>query len=222
MGGMLDAVMGPQVPAGELARRAGRYRAPGLLLGAARVLLLVSIFLPYWKMTLEAPQYPDGLRVQAYVNRLAGDVREIDGLNHYIGMRPLGEAAALERSVSVALIIVLVMLMEAAAHVHTRWATLLVLPAVVFPVFFLADLYFWLHRFGRNLDPHAALSSTIEPFTPPLLGSGVIGQFRTVAEPGPGLIMAVAAALLLVTGLVFHRRAWKPLVDARQEGSRDA
>ena len=38
--------------------------------------------------------------VNAYINHLEGDVQEIDGLNHYIGMRPLGEAAQLERTIS--------------------------------------------------------------------------------------------------------------------------
>jgi hypothetical protein len=165
-------------------------------------------------MTLEAPQYPDGLHVEAFVNRLTGDVREIDGLNHYIGMRPLEEAAQLERSLSIAVIISLTLLLEGALYVRTRWAALLAFPAIVFPVFFLVDLYFWLDHFGQNLDPHAALSNAIAPFTPPVLGVGVIGQFKTIASAGPGLIMAYVSSALLITGLFFHRRAYKPLVDA--------
>jgi nitrous oxidase accessory protein len=212
---LLQNILGPRVPAGELAARAGRYRAPAVLFLLARLALLVSIFLPYWQMTLEAPQYPQGLHVRAYVNHLAGDVREVDGLNHYIGMRPLNEAAQLERSLSVAVIIALTFLLEGAAHVHTRWAALLAAPAILFPAFFLADLYYWLNDFGRNLDPTAALSNAIKPFTPPVLGTGAIGQFRTIASAGPGLWLGVAAALMLVAGLWFHRRAYKPLVDAR-------
>ena len=80
--------------------------------------------------------------------------------------------------------------------------------------FFLVDLYLWLDHFGQNLDPDAALSNAIAPFTPPVLGVGVIGQFRTIAIPGAGLIMAVLASLLLIAALFFHRRAYKPLVDA--------
>jgi hypothetical protein len=221
MSRVIDEILGPRVSAAELERRAALYRAPGILFMLARTALLISIFLPWWKMTLEAPQYPRGLRVSAYVNRLTGDVREIDGLNHYIGMRPLEEAARLERSLSVAVVIVLVLLMEAASHVHSRFAALLTLPAVIFPAFFLADLYFWLHRFGQGLDPAAPLSDAIAPFTPPLLGVGTIGQFRTIAGAGPGLLLATAASVLLSAGLYFHRRAYKPLVDTMR-GNGDA
>jgi len=206
-------ILGPRVPPEEFRARAGRYWAPTLLLTIARVSLLISIFVPYWNMTLHAPQYPDDLHVQAYVNRLTGDVREIDGLNHYIGMRPLEEAAQLERTLSIAMLVSLVLLVEAAVYVHSPWAALLTLPTIGFPVFFLADLWFWMSRFGQNLDPHAPLSHAIKPFTPPILGVGVVGQFKTDAMPGPGLILATVAAFLTLVGLWFHRRAYKPLLE---------
>jgi copper chaperone NosL len=84
-------------------------------------------------MELEAPQYPNGLFLTAYVNHLTGDVREIDGLNHYIGMRPLGEAAAFERAASVWMIIAMFLLVEGAAFIHSKWAVLLAIPAITFP-----------------------------------------------------------------------------------------
>jgi hypothetical protein len=218
---LLERLIGPSVPREELALCAGRYRLPTLFFIAARIVLLISIFLPYWRMTLEAPQYPDGLHVEAFVNRLTGDVREIDGLNHYIGMRPLEEAAQLERALSIAVIISLTLLLEGALYIRTRWAALLALPAITFPAFFLIDLYLWLDHFGQNLDPDAALSNAIDPFTPPVLGVGLIGQFRTIATPGPGLIMASTASVLLIAALFFHRRAYKPLVDAWEETDRE-
>ena len=197
-------------------RRGLRYAAPTIVLSIARIALLVSIFVPYWRMELLAPQYPQGLRVEAYVNRLTGDVREIDSLNHYIGMRPLGDAAQLERSLSIVGLIALVLLVEGATYIHTKWAAVLAVPAVLFPPFFLADLAFWLNHFGQNLDPGAALSNAIKPFTPPLLGTGLIGQFQTRASMGPGLQLAFAASILTIVGLWLHRRAYKPLADAER------
>lgn len=211
---LLKKVIGPRVPTEELAKRRGRYSAPTLILMLARSCLLVSIFLPYWSMDMEAPQYPEGLHVTAYLNRLTGDVREIDSLNHYIGMRPLEEAAQLERSLSIAMIIALMLMVEGAGFIHTKWAVLLLMPAILFPPFFLGDLYFWLNNFGQNLDPTAPLSSTVKPFTPPILGRGVIANFVTIAHAGPGLILATCASVLTITGLYFHRRAYKPLMDA--------
>jgi len=209
----IKKVVGPRVPAGEFRARRARYVLPSLLLGAAAVLLAGSFFLPYWKMTLHAPQYPKGLHVQAYLNRLEGDVGEIDGLNHYIGMRKLDEAAQLERQTSAMLVVVLVLLVLGAIFIHSPWAALLSAPALLFPAGFLLDLQLWLARFGTNLDPHAALSSSIKPFVPPVLGEDVIGQFRTVAEPGAGLLVATAASFIVLTALWFHRRAYKPLFD---------
>ncbi len=209
-------ILGPRLSAGEVAHEPGRFLTPTLLLAAAALLLLVSIFLPYWRLRLLAPQYPGGLVVEAYLNRLEGDVREIDGLNHYIGMRPLGEAAALERTLSIAAVATLSLLIVGAIFIHNRKAAILSLPALVFPLVFLADLSYWLRDFGTNLDPRAPLSSSIKPFVPPVLGEGKVGQFATVASPGPGLILAAVAALLVLAGLYFHRRAYKPLVESAE------
>jgi hypothetical protein len=210
----VEKILGPRVPAEEMQAHRGRYLLPTALFLIAALLLLVSIFLPYWKLTLNAPQYPAGLSVQAFLNRVEGDVSEIDGLNHYIGMRPLAEAAQFERSISVIGVGVLVLLVLAAVFVHNRWAALLALPALLFPLIFLADLQFWLANFGQNLDPTAPLSSSVKPFTPPVLFTGRIAQFSTTAVPGPGLWLAIAASILILIGLYFHRRAYKPLVDA--------
>ena len=211
---LLTSIFGPRVPADELARHASRYVAPGAIMLMARVALLASLFLPYWHMTLKAPQYPEGLHVQAYLNRLEGDVAEIDELNHYIGMRPLRQAAEFERTTAIAATIALVLLVEGAIFVHNRWAALFALPTVLFPIFFLADLYYWMNRFGHELDPHAPLSTSIKPFSPPVLGTGKIGQFQTIASIGTGLMLSIAAAVLVLIGLYLHRRAYKPLVDA--------
>lgn len=207
-----ERIAGPRIPAAEWRTHRLRYLAPTMLFWVATVLLLLSAWQPYWGLTLHAPQYPKGLHVQAYLNRLAGDVAEIDGLNHYIGMRPLNEAAALERSVAIVGVVGLALLILAAILVHSRWAALLTLPALLFPAIFLGDLQFWLANFGQNLDPTAPLSSSVKPFVPPVLGEGRIAQFRTVAVPELGLWLAFAASSLILLGLWFHRRAYKPLV----------
>lgn len=211
--GIMRRFVGPRAPETGSEEERKRYLLPTILLGLAALLLFISIFLPYWRMTLLAPQYPGGLEVQVYVNRMTGDVNEIDGLNHYIGMRPLEEAAQLERSVSIAAIVILSLLVASAIVVHTRWAALLALPALLMPFIFLADMYVWMRHFGLNLDPAAPLSSSIEPFVPPILGRGRVGQFETIASFDVGLWLAFAAVVLIVAGLVAHRRAYKPLVE---------
>ena len=59
-----------------------------LLLVAAAGLVMV-LFTPMWRIDLDAPQYPEGLRLTIYANGLRGNVDIINGLNHYIGMKTL-------------------------------------------------------------------------------------------------------------------------------------
>ncbi|MHC4975539.1 MAG: cytochrome C [Planctomycetota bacterium] len=213
----IERIVGPRVSQESLEQHQLRYRTPGLLLLLARVLILVSLFLPYWHMELVAPQYPNNLHLTAHVNHLSGDVAEIDSLNHYIGMRPLEEAAQFERSVGVFVLIGLVVLLELAAWLHSRWTALLVLPTVLFPGIFLLDLHLWMSHFGQNLDPNAPLSSSIDPFVPPILGTGIVGQFETHASAGVGLMLCAIASVVIIASLFFHRRAYKPLHQETQQ-----
>lgn len=192
-----------------------RFILPTIFFAVAATCLLMSVFQPYWKMELRAPQYPTGLHVKAYLYKLAGDVREVDGLNHYIGMRPLGEAAQFERQVGMYAIIAMALLLFAAIFIPNRAAAYLAAPVIFYPLLFLLDLYLWLRNFGTNLDPKAPLSSSIKPFVPPVLGEGHVGQFSTVASPDMGLMLAMVASVLILVGLFLHRRAYKPLAEPR-------
>jgi len=181
-----------------------------VILGTAAVLLIASLLLPYWLITLRAPQYPGGLTVEAYAYKLTGDVAEVDGLNHYIGMMKLEDAAQIERAISPVAIPVIAALIVASFWARGRWRWLAIAPAVLFPIVFVVDLFAWLYYAGNNLDPTAALSSSIEPFTPRLLGEGTIGQFSTVASFGAGYYLAVVAALLALAATFLGRSDDEP------------
>jgi len=198
-------------------RSLGDYLIPSALLMGAALLLIISMFLPYWSMKMNAPQYPQGLNVDVYVNRLDGDVSEVDALNHYLGMPKLDEGGQLERSVSIAAIVVLGLLLMSGVFVHNQWAGILALPVLLFPLIFLADLWWILYRYGHSIDPTSPLGGAIDPFTPPLLGEGVVGQFSTYARLEPGFYLALSAAVVMLVGLWFHRAAYKPIVDARKK-----
>jgi hypothetical protein len=172
----------------------------------AAVLLAVSTIFEFWALTLHAPQYPGGLEVTVFTHKVTGDVREVDGLNHYIGMMPLGDAAELERSVATYAIVAFVIMGVLAALLRPKWTALLALPIVLFPFVFAIDLYYWLRHAGHNLDPTAALSSSIKPFTPAILGEGIVGQFSTTAMFGLGWFIALAGAILAAIGIVARLR----------------
>lgn len=183
-------------------------RLPQLFFLIAAALMLVSISQPYWGLVLQAPQYPGGLQMRVFVNYMTGDadprldeVREIDGLNHYIGMKSLYDAAKFERSIAIPAVFIMVGLLMVAAFWQRRWTWVLSLPALTFPFVFLADLAFWMTNYGQNLDPYAPLSSAIQPFTPPILGEGVIGQFSTIANVDIGWYIIFTGTVLIAAGL---------------------
>jgi hypothetical protein len=187
----------------------GQFRRRKLelsLLAVAAALLVGSLFLPYWNITLHAPQYPRGLNVAVYTHKLTGDVSEVDGLNHYIGMMQLGEAASLERSISRFAVPVVALLALSAFFVRGRSRWLLVAPVMLYPIVFVVDLAAWLYYAGHSLDPTAALSSSIGEFTPRVIGTGIIGQFSTEARFSAGFYLVLLAAALVVAAMTIGRK----------------
>jgi len=180
---------------------------PKRLLILAAVLLLATFPFAAWSLLLKAPQYPGGLRFTIYPTYLAGDVAEIDELNHYIGMAKLGEVAQLERVLWPFALPIMALLALLPAFIHRRWIWLTALLPFGYPVVFAIDMYARLYQAGHTLDSHAALSSSVKPFTPPLFGDGAVGQFHTVASFGPGYYLAVAASIAIAAAYVLHRRA---------------
>src|SRR5690606_39456477 len=51
------------------------------------LLMISAYFVPLWQILMWAPQYPEGLGMQIWIDDITGDVKIISALNHYIGMR---------------------------------------------------------------------------------------------------------------------------------------
>lgn len=190
------------------------FQWPTRLFLLAATLLVSSFFLPYWSMTLQAPQYPDGLEVSVHLTHLGGDVAEVDELNHYLGLPPLSDGGQLERQLAPLAVLVMALLLAAATSTQGRRALLLSTPVLLFPIGFLLDLWLILYDFGHSIDPTSALGGAIDPFTPPILGHGQVGQFATDARLEAGFLLALASTALSVLALWLHRRAYKPAHDA--------
>jgi hypothetical protein len=222
MKAFLKSLLGPDIQV-ELAdgtrRPLNEYLLPNAIFSIAGLILIASTFLPYWRMQMTAPQYPKGLYVDVYVNHLEGDMREIDSLNHYLGMPPLNEGGQLERSLSLVAIVALGLILAASVFVHNQLAVLLALPVLAYPLIFLGDLWYILYSYGHSIDPQSALGGAIQPFTPPLVGAGKIGQFGTSSSLEVGFFLAVLAAVVVLIGLYFHRRAYKPVLEARKRAA---
>ena len=63
-----------------------------ILIAFAALAMGILLWQPIWRIDLWAPQYPEGLVLQIYHNTFTGNVDQINGLNHYIGMATINNA----------------------------------------------------------------------------------------------------------------------------------
>ncbi|MFN8007784.1 MAG: hypothetical protein U0V70_12305 [Terriglobia bacterium] len=177
------------------------------------VLLLIANFqFPLWTMTFTSNQYLDGLVLQIYPHQLEGgktpnrdDLREINSLNHYIGMRPLLESDFSEFT-WLPFVIGFLAILSLRALVIGKMANLVDV-FVLFSYFGLFSFWSFYHRlysYGHNLDPAAAIK--VQPFTPPLFGVKQIANFTIYSLPGTGSFLLVGFSLLLVLAIFFSRK----------------
>ena len=162
-----------------------------------------SYVLPWWNFHMVSPQYPRGLDLIVSLTGVTGDTAEINTINHYIGMGHLDDAATLERAYAgwlIAALGVFILTLILGAGRRLGWTAGSV--AAALPLGFLADTWYWLYRFGHDLDPRAPVH--IPPFTPNLFGAGKVGQFHTVATPSLGFFVA-ALGVALVAVAVWRR-----------------
>ena len=174
--------------------------------GAALILLFVAAQLPLWQATLQAPQYPGGLDMIAYGDHVAGDVNEINILNHYIGMKALKWSDIPERALWIPGLMAAVIAIAIATIAKNRVARrLMVIGLWLFPIGVLADVQFRLYQYGHDLNEGAALR--VPEFTPWVVGPTKIWNFSTVARPGLGvaLLFIIAAVITFAPGIVRKR-----------------
>jgi copper chaperone NosL len=164
--------------------------------------LLVVIFLPLWRIELDAPQYPEGLVLKIYPDRLGGDVDVVNGLNHYIGMRTLHAKDFVEFTVLPWIIGILGVFGLLSALVNKRWffATWVVL-FLAFAVVAMADFYRWEYNYGHNLDDTAPIKVPGMAYQPPLIGYKKLLNFGAWSVPDAGgwifIVVGVALAVTL-------------------------
>lgn len=180
-------------------RPTGSWVTRALLGLVAAALVAAALWLPLWQAHLVAPQYPDGLELVAFGDRVEGDIAEVTSLNHYVGMRPfaaedLPELGWWPLVVATAVVAVVVSAL-AGRRLAGRFARLYLWGV---PIGVLLDVQLRLYQYGHDLDPDAALR--IPPFTPLVVGPTKVWNFTTWSRPGIGVLGLFAAALLLSVG----------------------
>jgi len=176
-------------------------RKSRLILVLAALLLLPAFITPLWSIGLVAPQYPDGLGMNIYVNDVRGherhDLQNINILNHYIGMQPIEPENIPELEIMpwiLAGIIVTGILAGALGHprIMLGWLVLFVAAGVAGMV----DFYLWNIDYGHNLSPDAPIRIPDMTYSPPIIGSTQLLNIRASSWPGLGTLFITVSILL--------------------------
>ena len=191
-----------------------------LLLLAAAALTGATLTLPLWNLTMFAPQYPDGLRLSIYSYKLEGgnkgqDVKEINILNHYIGMKDLTTADFTEfKWIPFVVGGLGLLFLRSAALGKMRTLVDVVVIYLYFGLFSLWSFGYKLYVYGHNLAPTASVK--VPPFTPPIIGGKKLANFEVYSYPAAGSYALAGVAVLLLFALVL---AWR---EGRNQEADDA
>jgi copper chaperone NosL len=188
-----------------LERPLDRWACALVLVAAA--LLVITYVQPLWNLTMFAPQYPEGLRLDIYSYTLVGgnggqDVKEINVLNHYIGMRDL-VAEDFTEFEWMPFVIGALGLLLLRAVVHDTVASLVdvTMLFLYFGAFSLWSFGYKLYRYGHDLAPTAAVQ--VPPFMPPMFGGQQIANFEVYSYPRAASYAMAAAIVLLLAALAW-------------------
>ncbi|HEY1113466.1 MAG TPA: nitrous oxide reductase accessory protein NosL [Chitinophagaceae bacterium] len=189
-----------------------------ILVVLASLSFIATFFLPFWEIYLIAPQYPEGLAMQIWLNKLTGQVDIINGLNHYIGMKHIKQEMFPELRILPYIMGVIVALGLLVALIGRRqlllgYLILLFIGAGVA----MYDFYSWGYDYGHNLDPTAAIQVPGLSYQPPLIGHKKLLNFDAYSYPVAGGWIVVAGVLLMAGVWFFEwRRGRKTRVGKRR------
>lgn len=164
-----------------------------LLLLALIVPLLLSFLFPLWRISMNAPQYPDGLSMDIYSYRLVGgndghDIQEINTLNHYIGMHSITREELRDLDwMPFGIVAMALLALRAALLGNVRTMIDLSMIAAYISVVAFGRFVWMLYEFGHDLAPKAPVK--VEPFMPVVFGSKQIANFLTHSMPQLGSLL---------------------------------
>ena len=172
---------------------------------------------------LGAPQYPEPLGMHIFVNGIRGvsefDVQNINGLNHYIGMKVLPTAdemwefqafpKILIAIVSLGVIIGILMALKKISH---NWALIWFVAMSILGILGMYDFNLWMYDYGTNLDPNAIMKlmdADGNPMTykPPLFGFQKLLNFDVESLPNVGAYMMFVGMSLTVLAFFVGRKS---------------
>jgi len=166
--------------------------------------LLGTFLAPIWRITLEAPQYPQRVTMYIWINKLGGSekgtLQNINILNHYVGMKMIESESIPELRYFPKIIIAMALLGLILGLINNNklwlaWGVLL----IVLGVLGIYDFYLWEYDYGHTLSPEAPIKVAGQAYQPPLFGSKKLLNFNAISYPYYGAIF-IALSLVCAVG----------------------
>src|SRR5688572_30633039 len=158
-----------------------------IIIAVGSLAMCILLFVPLWSIYLIAPQYPEGLSMQIWLDKITGQVEIINGLNHYIGMKHIKAEMFPEFEFLVYVVGVYILLGLIVALVGRRSFLLAyIFLFVAGGIAALVDFYLWGYDYGHNLDPQAAIQVPGLSYQPPLIGHKKLLNFDAFSYPDTG------------------------------------
>jgi hypothetical protein len=197
----------------------------GLIMIGGSLLLLGLFKFPLWNIMLGAPQYPDPLGMKIFIDGIQGasefDLQNIDGLNHYIGMKTIPKPEDMWEFQAFPMVIggmvalgVIIGLLGFFGKVSYKWFIGWFLLMSVLGVLGMYDFNAWLTEYGSDLDPHAIMKMTNPDgspmsYKPPLFGHQKMLNFDVTSLPHTGAYMMFSGMMLTIVAFFVGKKETK-------------
>lgn len=155
---------------------------------AAGLLLIFLFLFPIWRITLIAPQYPSGITMYIWINKITGEtpgtLQNINILNHYVGMKfivpdSIPELGYFQFVIIGMSVLALLLAWMDRKPLYLAWVILfLILGALA-----IYDFYLWEYDYGHNLSATAPIKVPGMAYQPPLLGKKMLLNFIAYSYP---------------------------------------
>lgn len=172
-----------------------------IIIAVASLGLTATYFLPVWFIFLIAPQYPEGLTMNIWLNKITGQVDIINGLNHYIGMKHIRPEMFPEFNYLVYIVAFFILFGLVVAYTGKRRLLLAyIFTTIIGGIAAMYDFYQWGYDYGHHLDPKAAIQVPGLYYQPPLIGHKTLLNFDAYSYPDIGgwVVIGVASVFIVV------------------------
>lgn len=178
---------------------------------AGSLSLLLIFIAPIWRITLEAPQYPDGVTLYIWINKLGGKTKgtlqNINILNHYVGMQPIEPESIPELGYFPMVIVVMSALGVIAGIINNpRFWIFWIVVLLILGILGIYDFYLWEYNYGHNLADDAPIKVPGMVYQPPLIGSKKLLNFTAISYPYFGSLFVMIPVIVGIIAYYLKRK----------------